>query len=833
MALIHLLQRFAALVSARDAVAVVILAAAFGAAACAHYRAPSGLHRHRLAIGAVALGALVLFVAPRGWLPIPVMACMALAVVAGFSLHTFADFRNNEDHTIEDSMSRRGTTMWIGAASIVAVLFLFADLGGYSGTLMVWEPESMRGLIEAVKSGTSWPRFAASRLLWGQGLMSSGFDSFLYGSGTYALWQLVGVSTTTLRLTAAILSLACLPVAYRLGMRIGGVAVARAAVAVIAVNPALIFYGRYGVALSATLFSVLLLVLICVRLLDPSQDRWWLGLAAAGVAILATLGYAPGRVVTVAVVTTTGLLGARSWRWLPRGRRLAMALMVIVLAGVWLVQASFDTPRDFIDVRGEHVMSASPRPDWVQQLLGDEADPERLTLHQRLIMAGRVIAERVPQMGAVLSFSFKPTNSVWYVIRGDPPEIPLAQGPVLLFALWGFLLSLAVWRRRWPLLLATVLAAAILPLLLTNRVDIHRMSLVSLPLVAWAALGLVAASHVMRECRVPTAMRHAVAAVLLVLLAADNSTFLFYPQSPRRSPLVSAVQTEFGSIEGPVAVGIADDYRSEGEIALALLDRQRLDPDLQGELLWQETVIALTDKSGPDEVTTVQIEGMLHRATVILAPLDDFENAVRNLQARGVQARRIDRLGVELWRLDRLPDGDPPARATGVFSGGINPRPRRPRATAHQSTKRRLPLTEAEVREVYHGSKPPQFDIARNGESIVMGGEAYEFGIGMHAWTHMLFAVPDGVVMLEAVIGLSDTVSDCNQALVTFEVWGEDDRRIFDSGPFSAGITPRPICIPVNFATTITLVVTEAGNGHECDQVLWAEPFFTLAADLR
>ena len=829
MALIHFLQRFAALVSARDAVAVVILAAAFGAAACAHYRAPSGLRRHRLAIGAVALGALVLFVAPRGWLPIPVMACMALAVVAGFSLHAFADFRNNEDHSIEDSMSRRGTTMWIGAASIVAVLFLFADLGGYSGTLMVWEPESMRGLIEAVKSGTSWPRFAASRLLWGQGLMSSGFDSFLYGSGTYALWQLAGVSTTTLRLTAAILSLACLPVAYRLGMRIGGVAVARAAVAVIAVNPALIFYGRYGVALSATLFSVLLLVLICVRLLDPSQDLWWLGPAAAGAAFLATLGYAPGRVVTVAVVTTTGLLGARSWRRLSRGQRLALALMVIVLAGVWLVQDSFDTPRDFIDVRGEQVMSASPRPDWVQQLLGDEADPERLTLHQRLIMAGRVIAERVPQFGTVPSYSFKPAASAWYVIRRDPPDLPLIQGPLLLFAMWGFVRSLVEWRRGWPLLLAAALAAASLPILLTNRVDIHRMSLVSLPLVAWAALGLVAASHVMRECRVPTAMRHAVAAVLLVILAADNSTFLFYPQPPHSSRLASAVQAEIDTIEEPVAVGIANDYLSEGEIALVLLDRQRLDPDLQGELLWKETVGTLTDERGPDGMTVVQIEGMLHRATVILAPLDDFENAVRNLQARGVQARRIDRLGVELWRLDRLPDGDPPARATGVFSGGINPRPRRPRATAHQSTKRRLPLTEAEVREVYHGSKPPQFDIARNGESIVMGGEAYEFGIGMHAWTHMLFAVPDGVVMLEAVIGLSDTVSDCNQALVTFEVWGEDDRRIFDSGPFSAGMTPRPIRIPVNFATTITLVVTAAGNGHECDQVLWAEPFFTIA----
>jgi hypothetical protein len=99
----------------------------------------------------------------------------------------------------------------------------------------------------------------------------------------------------------------------------------------------------------------------------------------------------------------------------------------------------------------------------------------------------------------------------------------------------------------------------------------------------------------------------------------------------------------------------------------------------------------------------------------------------------------------------------------------------------------------------------------------------------MHAWTHAIFAVPPGAVALEAVIGLADAVSACDQALVAFEVWGEDDRRIFDSGPFSAGMAPRHIRVPLGKASNITLVVTEAGNGHECDRVLWAEPFFVIA----
>jgi hypothetical protein len=110
-----------------------------------------------------------------------------------------------------------------------------------------------------------------------------------------------------------------------------------------------------------------------------------------------------------------------------------------------------------------------------------------------------------------------------------------------------------------------------------------------------------------------------------------------------------------------------------------------------------------------------------------------------------------------------------------------------------------------------------------------MDGATYGFGIGMHAWTHMLFYPPHGAKALVGVIGLADAVSNCDHALVTFEVWGEDDRRIFDSGPFSAGMAPRHISVPLDDASTITLAVTEAGNGHECAQAFWAEPFFTIA----
>lgn len=673
MTLIHFLRHFAAIVSARDAAAVVILAAALGTAAYAHYCAPSALRRHRFALAAVALGAATLLLASRGVLASPVLFGVFLAVVAGFSLHTFTDKPTDSGRRLADPEPRRGSTVWIGAASILAGSFLLTDLGGYANSLMVWEPESMRGLVEAMKSGTSLPRFAALHLLWGRGLLSSGSDSLLFGSGTYALWQLVGVSFTTLRLTASVLSLACLPVAYRLGMRLGGASVAKATVVLFAVNPVLVFYGRYGVALSATLFAVLLLLLTCDRLLDPTEGRWWFGLTAAAAAFLATLGYSTGRIVAIAVVTLTLLWVAGSWRRLPRDSRLALVLMVMVLAGVWLVQAEFDTPRDFIGVRGEHLMLVTPQSGWVERVLGNEVDPERLSWRQRLIMTGRVVSERAPQLMTVLSYSIRPPGPPWAVLRGDPPALPLVQGPLLLLAIWGFVRALFLWRQGWPLLLAAATAAASLPLLLTTRVDIHRLSLASLPVIFWAALGVVAADRIAQACGVSSAPRRAVAAVLVLLFLADNSTFLFYSQKPAKSQLAMGILSEIESISGPIVLGVAGNHLSAGEIQLALIERQRLDHDVKWEFLSNDTVAGLIEKGGIDDRAVALVQDKLHREVVILAPREPFEAAIQRLREGGAAVWSLGGATSGWWQIDGFADENRGLSDGSVFHTTLEP----------------------------------------------------------------------------------------------------------------------------------------------------------------
>lgn len=137
MPIIHLLQRIATFISADEAMEMVVLVAALGAALCTRIRKPDALKRHRHALGSMALGATALLLAPRDVLPIPVIAFLWVAVATGFVLHTLSEARAADDDPEEKEQQKVSLTVWFGVALGVAVLFLATDLGGYADTLMV------------------------------------------------------------------------------------------------------------------------------------------------------------------------------------------------------------------------------------------------------------------------------------------------------------------------------------------------------------------------------------------------------------------------------------------------------------------------------------------------------------------------------------------------------------------------------------------------------------------------------------------------------------------------------------------------------------------------
>jgi hypothetical protein len=56
---------------------------------------------------------------------------------------------------------------------------------------------------------------------------------------------------------------------------------------------------------------------------------------------------------------------------------------------------------------------------------------------------------------------------------------------------------------------------------------------------------------------------------------------------------------------------------------------------------------------------------------------------------------------------------------------------------------------------------------------------------------------------------------------VIFQVW-LDDKMVYESKVMRVGDAPESITIPLRDATTLRLVVTDAGDGDHCDHGDWA-----------
>ena len=265
------------------------------------------------------------------------------------------------------------------------------------------------------------------------------------------------------------------------------------------------------------------------------------------------------------------------------------------------------------------------------------------------------------------------------------------------------------------------------------------------------------------------------------------------------------------------------DHRWRGEIELALVNRQRLHPARLATILPEETVNWLTHEPTRDRGVLAQIERELRHKTLILAPRGPFLRVVNALEERGASVREIGDTNTGLWRLE--------GTANHGSRVGHDARNASATATSTWLDKRRRPLTEEDEIDMEYSLEEPRFERTWDDDAITMGGMTYERGIGMHAWTRMRVAVPAGAIGLEVIIGLSDKVLDCDAALVTFEVWNDSEEVIFDSGVIGPKNSPQLARVLLGPTAYLELVVTEAGNGHDCDHGNWADPSFILDED--
>lgn len=729
-----------------------------------------------------------------------------------------------------------GSRAYLLLALLLGGVFLFSDLGTYPGdTLLGWEATVIRGFGDAFLHGEQVLHFTLQRLLWDDGILSAGNTSLFYGAPTYALFQVAGFSAWTLRCGAVVATLIGIIVAYFLARHFFGAVVGAAVAVFLSVNPAVLFYGRYGSSPAGTMLAVLLAVFATWLFLEREQSAWWRAMVCAVALYLATVQYSPARVVVLMLLAFIPVALAYQWRDLGWQRLLGVVLIAIGAAAVWHVEGMFHRQALFLQARGEQFFELIKSPDYINSLYGRQMVPPHLragnfSFIDKVQLLGQALLITVPQyLKLMLPVLTPPAQGA--VVTIDPPPLQLYYAPVAMFIVWGLVHCLRRWRS-WPhVFLLFWVAAGTVPLLLTNRVDSHRIMLFVIPLSCWAAFGVWEAIQVLASARVPAAAQHLLA-VALVLTGAYSAINLLYYERPPQPPAGRALATELATVPGRVAVAAEGWQREVGWAYLQMLERTRRDPGRASRLLEEGLVHGLqADYGSSPEAFVRELQRTAAGTTLLLMPADNFRKVANALAAKGL---RVTERGLPEFHVLRV-DGD--EQATGIANEQIAslptpvilPTPPPPKPIVLRAGVKQW-VTDFAPLDVSYGFAPPKVDRTWNDAPLSMGGIEYPHGIGMHAWCRATYPVPENAVGFQAIVGLADGVRDCDRAAVTFEVRDDKDRLLFDSGLVDNTTPPWAVEVALGDTTTITLVVTEGGNGPGCDHADWALAAFLLNA---
>jgi 4-amino-4-deoxy-L-arabinose transferase-like glycosyltransferase len=730
----------------------------------------------------------------------------------------------------EERAGGRAARGWVLAGWVLAALLLTHQL--HRTALMVWEATVVQGLHSAVLGGQDLLRFARERFFWDDGILSAGHTSLFYGAPTYALFEWLGFSPLALRLAPVAATLASIPLVYGIGRRFFGSTAGAAAAVLFALNPSILLYGRYGSSPAGTWLAVLLALFAVWTFLARPRTGWWMGAVCGATLFLATLQYSPGRIVVLILLGFLLLRSLWDWRHLWWQRLVGLILIGAAAAGAWQLQLTAHRQHLFLHARGEQFFQFLRQPGAIESLFGrklvsQNLRPEQLTWCNKLEILQAVLETTVPQYGRLMAP--RPTvPAQGAVMLYDPPSLPLYYAPLVLPILLGIVRSLRHWRS-WPhQCLLAWLAAATVPLLLTNRVDSHRIVLFTIPLSFWAGMGVDEAARALRRAGIPRLGQGVVAAALLATIAFAMAHLLFYSRIGA-SVGVEELLAETRAVPGPVSLAWDTDHRTVAQVQLAMLERMRTERGWTGSMLAEGLVVGIktpeanrVSEYALREITRLLREGKI---TLLLAPAERFRGAAAALQRREL---RVAERGSLVFRFLRVDAGE---SATGVAERDmpvlpeivLTPTPTPlPLATGPQQS-----LTTLDPLEVRYGFEAPKTNLTWGGGPLSLGGVMYERGFGTHAWTRMKFAVPPDATEFQAIVGLQDGA--CEKGGVTFEVRGPDDRLLYDSGLMEIISPPRPVRVKVRGLATITLVVTEADNGRDCDHANWVAPVFLLA----
>ena len=135
-------------------------------------------------------------------------------------------------------------------------------------------------------------------------------------------------------------------------------------------------------------------------------------------------------------------------------------------------------------------------------------------------------------------------------------------------------------------------------------------------------------------------------------------------------------------------------------------------------------------------------------------------------------------------------------------------------------------LTALDLSKMRQDWGKPQIDRSITEKPLVIGGRAFEHGVGSHASSYLRVELGGKCERFTAWVGVDDAASD--RGSLTFLVYG-DGKKLFDSGEMRCGDAAKRIDVPLAGVRRLILATT-AGDSVDYDHADWAEATFVMAA---
>jgi hypothetical protein len=299
-------------------------------------------------------------------------------------------------------------------------------------------------------------------------------------------------------------------------------------------------------------------------------------------------------------------------------------------------------------------------PGYIREYLGRSVQPEDLGLSDRIEIVRAVIRRTLPEfLERMTPQTVRP--SVEQLQGDDPPPLALYQGPLAIFVWWGALESFRRRRRLLPFLLVAWVATVSASLLLTNRVDAHRLCVLVVPFTAWAALGLESFDRVWAEMGMPRVLRVSFFCLVAALGGARVFQMLTLLET-HLPPVAAALRPVIEGSRGDIVMAVEGDSRSVGWVNLLILNRG------QG---WSRPSVFLPDSirlplfsaEGPDEDTLNALAEIAARSSVVLGPPGHVDILRKALVKHGF---RVQDAGTAVVPLQVISAGTPIPRAPEI-----------------------------------------------------------------------------------------------------------------------------------------------------------------------